>query len=159
MTGLFNDNGCLSDAAFEALIHNRPLDDLERLEIAEHLSFCDACTEKYARLLDESLLISPVEPVAPTVMQRIRQRARKLFVNKYATVVAAASFAIIFWNLGVFSIDVKRQDSRVLDTLVNGAASFSQRTTELSDSITQTLNKIFQYRFEFERGTNSDEKK
>ena len=106
MKELFDPNGHLTDDAFGALLRDEPLDEMERLEISEHLSFCDRCVERYAALLDGSELLSPPEPVAPPVFRRIRERARKLFVNKYATAAAAACFAIMFWNIGLFNVDV-----------------------------------------------------
>ena len=38
MNELFNQDGCLTDYALSALIHDKPLDELERLELSEHLS-------------------------------------------------------------------------------------------------------------------------
>ena len=51
MNELFNQDGCLTDYALSALIHDKPLDELERLELSEHLSFCDACIERYTAML------------------------------------------------------------------------------------------------------------
>ena len=76
MKELFDPNGHLTDDAFGALLRDEPLDEMERLEISEHLSFCDRCVERYAALLDGSELLSPPEPVAPPVFRRIRERAR-----------------------------------------------------------------------------------
>ena len=158
MKELFSESGCLTDDALKALVQDEPLDELERLEIAEHLSFCDACVARYTVLLDDVLLLAPEQPLAPGVLERLKQRARRLFVNKYATVVAAASFAIVFWNIGVFSVDLNGHDGKVLNALTSGAYSFSQKTTEFSDNITETLNKIFNS-FTYERGTADHEKK
>lgn len=49
MKELFDPNGHLTDDAFGALLRDEPLDEMERLEISEHLSFCDRCVERYAR--------------------------------------------------------------------------------------------------------------
>ena len=59
MKELFDPNGHLTDDAFGALLRDEPLDEMERLEISEHLSFCDRCVERYAALLDGSELLSP----------------------------------------------------------------------------------------------------
>lgn len=144
MKELFDPNGHLTDDAFGALLRDEPLDEMERLEISEHLSFCDRCVERYAALLDGSELLSPPEPVAPPVFRRIRERARKLFVNKYATAAAAACFAIMFWNIGLFNVDVQNDHGKILDALANGAATFSERTTQFTDNLSETLDKILQ---------------
>ena len=41
---LFYEDGHLTDEALQALIREEELDTLQRLEISEHLSFCDLCT-------------------------------------------------------------------------------------------------------------------
>ena len=43
---LFRDDGHLTDEALTALA-GESLDDLSRLEIAEHLAFCDLCLQRY----------------------------------------------------------------------------------------------------------------
>ena len=146
MKELFDPNGHLTDDAFGALLRDEPLDEMERLEISEHLSFCDRCVERYAALLDGSELLSPPEPVAPPVFRRIRERARKLFVNKYATAAAAACFAIMFWNIGLFNVDVQND---------HGAETFSERTTKFTDILSETLDKILQS-LKIERGSQHE---
>lgn len=155
MKELFDPNGHLTDDAFGALLRDEPLDEMERLEISEHLSFCDRCVERYAALLDVSELLSPPEPVAPPVFRRIRERARKLFVNKYATAAAAACFAIMFWNIGLFNVDVQNDHGKILDALANGAATFSERTTQFTDNLSETLDKILQS-LKIERGSQHE---
>ena len=155
MKELFDANGHLTDDAFGALLRDEPLDEMERLEISEHLSFCDRCVERYAALLDGSELLSPPEPVAPPVFRRIRERARKLFVNKYATAAAAACFAIMFWNIGLFNVDVQNDHGKILDALANGAATFSERTTQFTDNLSETLDKILQS-LKIERGSQHE---
>ncbi|WP_418704091.1 hypothetical protein [Anaerotruncus massiliensis (ex Liu et al. 2021)] len=155
MKELFDPNGHLTDDAFGALLRDEPLDEMERLEISEHLSFCDRCVERYAALLDGSELLSPPEPVAPPVFRRIRARARMLFVNKYATAAAAACFAIMFWNIGLFNVDVQNDHGKILDALANGAATFSERTTQFTDNLSETLDKILQS-LKIERGSQHE---
>lgn len=53
MMEAFDRDGCLTDDALLALIRQEP-DEMTRLEIAEHLSFCDRCTERYSELLCEA---------------------------------------------------------------------------------------------------------
>ena len=57
---IFDRHGHLTDQALEALTGGAPLDELHRLEIAEHLAFCDRCLQRYTeRLTDETLLAPP----------------------------------------------------------------------------------------------------
>ena len=48
---LFSNNGHLKDEALLALIQGRELSELERLEISEHLAYCDRCLQRYTELL------------------------------------------------------------------------------------------------------------
>ena len=49
---LFDKNGCLTDEGLQALQAGR-LDELGRLETAEHLAYCDKCMDRYTALLTE----------------------------------------------------------------------------------------------------------
>lgn len=158
MNELFYDNGHLSDEALKMLISGESLSELERLEISEHLAFCDTCIAKYAEMLEENVLLAPIESVAPTVMQRIKQRARKVFANKYAAVVAAACFTLVFWNLGVFNINITSNNGKVLKQLNHEVFSFSEKTQEVSMQLCNSLDQ-FMSSFSIERGLRHDEKK
>ena len=92
MMELFQEDGHLTQYALDALVQNLPLDELSRLEIAEHLSFCDACVDRYSQALENCLLLTPEQPVAPSVMQRLRQRAIKVFsgISGFLTLICPA---------------------------------------------------------------------
>lgn len=102
----FNEDGHLTKEALNELIFGEP-DEMIRLEIAEHLSFCDECVEHYTMLLTGPALISPNESMAPSIMRRVRMKARRIFLNKYATFAAAACFALVLWTTGAFDVNFK----------------------------------------------------
>lgn len=52
---LFDKNGCLTDEGLQAL-QAGGLDELGRLETAEHLSYCDKCMDRYTALLTADAL-------------------------------------------------------------------------------------------------------
>ena len=78
MKELFYADGHLTDDAFLALVHNdENLTELERLEISEHLSFCDECIIRYTACLeDDSLLIAPMLSSQETIIKRIKEIGR-----------------------------------------------------------------------------------
>lgn len=47
---LFDSDGHLTEEAFTLLIREQ-LDELQSLEVSEHLSYCDRCLERYTNLL------------------------------------------------------------------------------------------------------------
>ena len=50
---LFDKNGCLTDEGLQAL-QAGGLDELGRLETAEHLAYCDKCMDRYTALLHKA---------------------------------------------------------------------------------------------------------
>ena len=66
----FRKDGCLSDEGLHALIAGQ-LDELGRLEAAEHLAYCDKCTDRYTALLTADALSDPPRGVRRTVMGTI----------------------------------------------------------------------------------------
>ena len=157
MNDLFDIDGHLTDEALQMLINGNPLTELERLELSEHLAFCDICVAKYADLLEDHLLLSPAEPVAPSVIKRVQERVRKIFVNKYATAIAAACFAIVFWNIGLFNFNIT-DNGKLLNRLSDKASSFSEKTEQVSTQLSEALDK-FMNSFTIERGIHHNEKK
>lgn len=89
MIEVFDRDGCLTDDALLALIRQEP-DEMTRLEIAEHLSFCDRCTERYSELLCEAPLRAPAEPLADSVIEALARRVRVLFFHRYIAAGMAA---------------------------------------------------------------------
>ncbi|MDL2293642.1 zf-HC2 domain-containing protein [Ruminococcaceae bacterium OttesenSCG-928-D13] len=112
MMELFHEDGHLTDAGLAALIDGG-LDELERLEVAEHLSFCDKCLVRYTALLTDEVLLTPETPQKPKVMKRLRSRTWKVRVGRYATVAAAACLAVVMWAVGSFAAPrIGRDDTR-----------------------------------------------
>src|SRR5699024_12004762 len=55
---LFREDGCLTDEGLQALVEGR-LDELGRLEAAEHLSYCTKCLDRYTAHLTGDKLVAP----------------------------------------------------------------------------------------------------
>lgn len=94
---LFLPSGCLSDQGLAALVREE-LDEEQRMEVSEHLDFCDSCVERYAALLSGEELLTPPAPVAPAVMEELRPRTRMLFFGRLMRVSIAAAMALVIWN-------------------------------------------------------------
>ena len=98
---LFLENGHLTQEALRAALEGE-LDEMGRLEVAEHLSFCDACLVRYTALLDDGVLLEPSHPLTPGVLERVRRRVVRVFFSRYAAVAAAVVLAVTFWSTGLF---------------------------------------------------------
>lgn len=86
---LFHSDGHLTDESLNALIKGTELPDLSRLEISEHLSYCDSCLERYAAMMTEEVLLSPKHSCEPRLKKRIRLHTAHLMANRYAAAAAA----------------------------------------------------------------------
>ena len=67
---LFDKNGCLTDEGLQAL-QAGGLDELGRLETAEHLSYCDKCMDRYTALLTADALETPPHSAHKAVMAAV----------------------------------------------------------------------------------------
>ena len=96
---LFNENGCLTDEGLQALV-NGQLDELGRLEAAEHLSYCDHCLDRYTALLTADALEEPPRSVHKTVMGTIWVRLMQNTWGRAAAAGVAAVLALTMWRSG-----------------------------------------------------------
>ena len=95
----FRPDGHLTDAALAALVRGDPLPELERLELAEHLAYCDRCLQRYTELLTDEVLAPPPSPAGPGLRRRLRRRTVRLTVSRYATAAAAVVLALtVLWG-------------------------------------------------------------
>lgn len=137
---VFRDDGHLSAGALEALARNEDrFSELERLEIAEHLAFCDECLQRYTLALEGGTLLVPEHSCQKTLWVRIRSRALRLAVSRYATAVAAVTLALtVLWGGG----SVKT----IRPALPVDRPSVSWRLTgltgEIHDSLRETVGGI-----------------
>ena len=140
---LFTPDGHLTDQAFSLLLSEQ-LDQLQSLEVSEHLSFCDKCLDRYTSLLcgeisldsDKSIELSPEEPILsqpaadhliepppqllPSVMKQLAHRSRVFYLHKFTSLAVAASLALVFWTGGIFS---NGRLSGAVNSLVNDLQS------------------------------------
>ena len=105
---LFYEDGHIKEEALQSLMDGG-LDEMGRLEISEHLSFCDECLLKYSDMLsfssDEAVGSSAT---AKVIMPVVKKRLRRERLYRYSTMAAAACLAITFWVTGVFNIDASK---------------------------------------------------
>ena len=95
----FRDDGCLTDEGLRALTAGQ-LDELGRLETAEHLSYCDACMDRYTALLTADALETPPRSMRGTVMSTIWVRLMQNTWGRAAVAAVAAVLALTMWRTG-----------------------------------------------------------
>lgn len=112
MKELFKQDGHLTDEGLSRLVNGEELDELSRLEIAEHLSFCDECVSRYSQLLLPEEYAAPPVPLYGSIMKKIRERARRIFLSRAATVSTAACLTLVFWWGGIFTFPVTKMNEQ-----------------------------------------------
>ncbi len=98
----FRPDGHLTDEALQALVSEAPMDELERLEAAEHLAFCDQCLLRYTQLLTPQTLRDPPAELEQSLWRRLRQRMARLLMSRYATAAAGIVLVTALWAGGIF---------------------------------------------------------
>ena len=138
---IFRDDGHLSAGALAALAGNEDIfTDLERLEAAEHLAFCDDCLQRYTELLENGeALLTPEHTCQTTLWSRIRTRTFRLLTSRYATAVAAVTLALtVLW--GSESLETVRPI--LPDDRPSVSRQLSGLTEEINDSLRETVTGL-----------------
>ena len=96
---LFRHDGHLTDGSLTALVAGESLDETARLEMAEHLAFCDLCLQRYTDALAGAPLLTPERSCRESLWRRIRARTVQIFTSRYATAAAAVALALtVLWG-------------------------------------------------------------
>ena len=102
---LFRHDGHLTDGALTALVAGESLDETARLEIAEHLAYCDLCLQRYTDALAGAPLLTPERSCRESLWRRIRARTIQIFTSRYAAAAAGVVLALtLVWGSGYGSI-------------------------------------------------------
>lgn len=143
----FRHDGHLTDAALAALVRGDPLEELERLEIAEHLAYCDQCLQRYTELLSGDVLLTPPQSCRESLLLRIRRRAIRLITSRYATAAAAVVLALtLLWGGMDFSGNPTLpplRDPGPSSALSQQFSSWSEHWNDAMDAIFSQLNQLW----------------
>ena len=97
---VFLADGHLSTQAIEALANGQDaFTELERLEAAEHLAFCDSCLQRYTGLLESAPLLVPERSCQKSIWTRIGMKTFQTLASRYTAAAAAVALALtILWG-------------------------------------------------------------
>lgn len=127
---LFDTHGHMTDGALRALSQGDALTELERLEIAEHLDFCDECLMRSIDFLPETALLTPSRSCQTSLRTAIRLRATRLFASRYATAAAALVIVAAMWSFNIFG------------GMVAGSAQLSESQFGTSQHLSQIVQSV-----------------
>lgn len=140
----FRDDGHLTGETLAALARGEELDELGRLEAAEHLAYCDLCLQRYTGLLDGAALLTPERSCQESIWVRVRARTLRLVTSRYATAAAAVALALtMLWGSG--QIDTARRPVLPEDrpSVSQGLREWSARWNDSLDGAMSGLNDFF----------------
>ena len=136
----FRPDGHLTDEALAALVRSEPLDELVRLELAEHLAYCDDCLQRYTDLLAEDALLSPARSCRESLWVRLRMRTLRLVTSRYATAAAAVALALkVLWG----STGVKLPEAPPLPEVSQRFQSWPERWNDSLRGALSQFNDLF----------------
>lgn len=98
---LFREDGHLTLTGIKAVIGGE-IDEMQRLEISEHLEFCEECMDSYLALLTDDVLLEPRRPVCEPAVKDYRKKNRRTTLLRYGNIAAAACLAVLMWGVGTF---------------------------------------------------------
>lgn len=134
---LFANSGHLTEETLQALVREQDLTELERLEIAEHLAYCDRCLQRYTVLLADTPLRSPKVSCQTTLWRRIRQRTIRVFTSRYTAAAAAVVLALtMLWS------DIPRMVQTQL-SLPEEAPSITEQWSASLDEVYSRFHTVF----------------
>ena len=137
---LFDSAGHLTDGALLALAHEEVPDELARLEMAEHLAYCDQCLHRYTALLAEAPLLTPAHSCRESLWRRVRARTLRLLTSRYATAAAAVALALtVLW--GSAAVPLPKRPS--LPEVPQRLQSWPQRWGDSLDGALSRFNDMF----------------
>lgn len=141
---LFDQAGHLTDAGLHAL-RDGTLDELGRLEAAEHLTFCDLCLMRYTAMLEAmpEKLQKPMRDLIPQVQALMRMRSIRVMTNRYVSVAAAVVLAFGLWQFSAFGRGLAKGWAPADPATLAPRTSFSQTMLQAFGGVCDGLNGIF----------------
>lgn len=139
---LFDDDGHLFDSSFSLLL-NDGSDELQRLEISEHLSFCDACLGKYLEALSQEPLITPMPSQTQVIQEAGKRRGMSLFYRRF-TVVAATFLAMVLWSAGAFTWQYGLMTGNPSGRIHTRTQIIFEQTSQIGEKISEKYNRAME---------------
>lgn len=138
---LFDHAGHLTADGLCAL-RDGTLDELGSLEAAEHLTYCDACLERYTSLLSAApeALMTPRHDVLQPVQSLLRMRSVRVFTNRYVSVAAAVVMAFGLWQAGAFSLPAAQKERPIPE---KPKYSISDSVSDVLHSVNSSIDGLF----------------
>ena len=138
---IFHENGHITAEGFFLLVTEKA-DEMQRLELSEHLSFCDRCLEQYLIEMEKITLLETEESIAKRVIKKVKHKTAFLVQKRFGTAVAAACIAMILWTSGAFSWTTMAQQYDTVERFEEELERFSWQNQNALHHISQKYQQI-----------------
>ncbi len=126
---LFNKTGHLTDEGLNALLADG-LSELQRLEAAEHLDYCDLCLMRHMELMDatgdDALLPLPNGFAEKTVKAAQTPKGKPVFLRRWVPAAAAVCLTVGLWIAGYFTPAIRDSITQMAPVSTTAAAAAMQ---------------------------------
>ncbi len=140
----FRPDGHLTEEALAALVRQEPLTELARLELAEHLAYCDQCLQRYTELLSAGMLLAPEHSCREPLRRRIWRRAVQLGIQRYATAAAAVALALtVLWGSAGLSGQMNRTEPTILERAGTALTEWTETWPRKWESVLSGFSSLF----------------
>ncbi len=133
---IFNKNGHITQKGLFLLLTEKA-DEMQRLELSEHLSFCDRCLEEYLKELEKITLLETENSISKNVIKRVKYKTAWLSQKNFGTVVAAACIAMVLWTSGAFSWQMTLQQTQTMERLEHRLERISWKNQNVLHNVSQ----------------------
>lgn len=140
---IFSENGHIAAEGFFLLVTEKA-NDIQRLELSEHLSFCDGCLEQYLKEIEKITLLETEQSIAKRVIKSIKYKTAFLAQKRFGTAVAAACIAMVLWSTGAFSFTTILNQSDTMESLEQEIQKISWQNQSILHDVSEKYQQIWQ---------------
>ena len=140
---IFNQNGHITAEGFFLLVTEKA-NEMQRLELSEHLSFCDGCLEQYLKEMEKITLLETEQSIAKRVVKSIKYKTAFLAQKRFGTAVVAACIAMVLWSTGAFSWTAMQRQSDTIESLEQEIQKLSWQNQSILHDVSEKYQQIWQ---------------
>ena len=140
---IFHENGHITAEGFFLLVTEKA-DDIQRLELSEHLSFCVGCLEQYLKEMEKITLLETEKSIAKRITKSIKYKTAFLAQKRFGTAVTAACIAMVLWSTGVFSWTTMLHQSDTIESLEQEIQKLSWQNQTILHDVSEKYQQIWQ---------------
>ena len=142
---LMTRQGHLTNEALQDLAEGS-LCEVQRAEIAEHLTLCDTCLLRLTAMDETRLPVqAPPHDLVPPTLRQLQKRRLIIFAQRCGIVAAAACFMLVSWAQGALGrLQQPVQPAAGSSVLQQFSSQLSDSLVDWSDQLSQLLQESFE---------------